>query len=134
MPFPTRLFPPLPSNAAAAGGSGCWFVVRWLRPLAWPRAKAEAVAVVLALAVTVVLDVAVAVTVAIAVILVVGRDPSPSRQCSSRRGCRAVFFRDRGVPGHGCQGEFFFIVVFFYPTLLTLNPLAAAKVSSTLQS
>ena len=93
-------------------------------------AEAEAVAVVLVLTVTVILDVAVAVAVAMTVVLAVGQD----RQCSSRRGCRPAFFRGRGVPGHGRQGEFFFIVVFFYPTLLTLNPLAAAKVSSTLQS
>ena len=39
MPFPTRLFPPLPSNAAAAGGSGRCFVARWLRPLTWQRSR-----------------------------------------------------------------------------------------------
>jgi hypothetical protein len=39
VPFPNRLFPPLPSNAAAAGALGRWFVARWLRPLTWPRPR-----------------------------------------------------------------------------------------------
>ena len=40
MPFSrpfARLFPPLPSNAAAAGALGRLSVARWLRPLMWPR-------------------------------------------------------------------------------------------------
>ena len=39
MPSSSRLFPPLPSNTAAAGGSGRCFVARWLRSLTWQRTR-----------------------------------------------------------------------------------------------
>ena len=121
--FPTRLFPP-PSFKCSSSGRLRPLVCR---ALAAAVDVAEAVAVVLALAVTMVLNVAVTVTVAMAVVPTVGQDPSPSCQCSSRRGCRPAFFFAAMASLAMTVKVIFFNVVFFYPTLPTIDPLTVRQ-------